>query len=237
MIFKDCLNLVLSRYNQSPIPKVFIETGTFKGDTTASVSNLFRKIHTIELSEDYYNKATKRFHDQTHINCHFGDSTEMLIDLIPSINEPIIYYLDAHYSGGETAHGAEEVPLLRELTEINKRSFRDIIIIDDVRLFGKKGTSGCDGDPEWPSMEYNWRNITLNRILAIFNNKTIFFEIIKDRLVIFTNLNLKQKVFWLIRNQIERSVVKMTKKSPTLRRIKSYLIMSIKWLIKKIKLN
>lgn len=39
--------------------------------------------------------------------------------------------LDAHYSGGSTAFGEEEVPLLYELEILKKRKHNDIIIIVD----------------------------------------------------------------------------------------------------------
>ena len=39
-------------------------------------------------------------------------------------------YLDAHYSGDDTAYGDEETPLLQELQVLNEQMY-DIIIIDD----------------------------------------------------------------------------------------------------------
>lgn len=34
--------------------KIFIETGTYLGDSTAVAAQLFEKVHTIELSENLY---------------------------------------------------------------------------------------------------------------------------------------------------------------------------------------
>jgi len=61
----------------------------------------------------------------------------MLPELLNNINEPVTIYLDAHYSGGTTAFGEEEVPLLFELEILKNRKYDDIIIIDDCRLLGK----------------------------------------------------------------------------------------------------
>ena len=96
------------------VPKVFVETGTYRGNTIMRVSHMFQSIHTIELSKKWYKYASKRLKGQSHVVCHQGDSAEVLSKLLQEIKEPVLIYLDAHYSGGETAFGKEEAPLLRE---------------------------------------------------------------------------------------------------------------------------
>ena len=51
-----------------------------------------------------------------------------------------IFYLDGHYSSGDTSRGNIDVPLLGELIQINSLyKSEGIIIIDDVGLFETKG--------------------------------------------------------------------------------------------------
>ena len=72
--------------------------------------------------------------------------------MLQDIHEPVTIYLDAHWSGGDTAYGEEETPLLQERALLKERKYDDIIIIDDCRLFGLKGVN------------YDWRHITETRI-------------------------------------------------------------------------
>lgn len=61
--------------------------------------------------------------------------------------------------------GDEEVPLLFELEILKNRKYDDIIIIDDCRLLGKAGICGCGPNHSiYPTMTYDWRNITENNI-------------------------------------------------------------------------
>lgn len=130
---------LLSKY---PNP-VFIETGSFVGDgIQAALDAGFEHVYSIELSEKFYNRCVKRFAHDARVVLYRGDSTEVLPRLLASINPnaPITFWLDGHYSEGETARGAKECPLLEELTEIFRtRGFgsqaQDTILIDDMRCW------------------------------------------------------------------------------------------------------
>jgi hypothetical protein len=99
---------------------------------------------------------------------HLGDSKKILPELLSTIQEPVTIYLDAHYSGGTTAFGEEETPLLFELEILKNRIYDDIIIIDDCRLLGKTGICGCGTDhPVYPTMTYDWTNVTENHIKSL----------------------------------------------------------------------
>ena len=74
-----------------------------------------------------------------------GESSGLLPQILAAIGEPVVFWLDAHYSGGVTAKGATECPLERELQIIADHAWHNhIILIDDVRLMGS-------GD--YPSLE------------------------------------------------------------------------------------
>jgi len=66
-----------------------------------------------------------------------GDSTEMLKELLPTIDEPICFWLDAHAGASKYARGDKDVPLLKELEVISNHHIKNhIIAIDDAHLFG-----------------------------------------------------------------------------------------------------
>jgi SAM-dependent methyltransferase len=115
----------------------FIETGTYLGDTLATLCNDFDSLQSIELSADYHARAELRFKSQPQVQLIKADSTtglEAAIDRLPS--ERAIFWLDAHYSGGDTAKGHSNTPVVSELRVILARAERaDIILIDDLRTF------------------------------------------------------------------------------------------------------
>lgn len=129
------VEFIKSVYRTRPDIKIFIETGTFMGDTPFAVKNDFTKIYSIELSKEYAQKAVLRFKEDKYIKIIQGDSITELAKLIKNINEPCFFWLDGHYSGGDTAKGEKEAPVLEEVLPILKMNQNHIILIDDARLF------------------------------------------------------------------------------------------------------
>ena len=142
------------------VPNILVETGTNFGHTCERLMRDFKEIRTIELSPILYKRALEKFKG-TNVKCYFGDSKVILLDVIKDINEPVIFYLDAHYSGGLAARGEEESPLLGELRIISQRVHADIIICDDLRLFGNQGNCGTLGSDQYPLMVFDWTGVTV----------------------------------------------------------------------------
>jgi hypothetical protein len=116
-----------------------VETGTFVGDTPAALQADFERIFTIELDRRLCAAARSRFRHQQHITVIQGESGVALGELAPSLREPVLFWLDGHWSGGVTARGPEDSPILREAATIMRRSnLGDVLLIDDARLFGKQ---------------------------------------------------------------------------------------------------
>jgi len=113
-----------------------VETGTFTGDTIWELRNDFSNIHSIELSSYYYENAIKRFGDFRHIHLYHGDSAEVLKDIVPGLPRSL-FWLDAHFSAGNTAKGDKETPIVEELMVILDSGVPHAILIDDARCFGK----------------------------------------------------------------------------------------------------
>jgi hypothetical protein len=152
----------------------YIETGTYLGNGIKDVLNNYENIHSIELADKWYHYNVEQFKNYSNVKMYLGDSKNILPELLNNITEPITIYLDAHYSGGTTAFGDEEVPLLFELEILKKRNYDDIIIIDDCRLLGKTGICGAgDNHPIYPTMTYDWTGITENSIINLMKNDYI----------------------------------------------------------------
>jgi hypothetical protein len=117
--------------------ETLIETGTFRGDMVEAQRSHFRRIITIELADALWAAARDRFADAPHVTVLHGDSGEKLAEAIRLAEGPVLYWLDGHYSGGDTALGASETPIMREISLIAARGDKhDVIMIDDARLFG-----------------------------------------------------------------------------------------------------
>jgi hypothetical protein len=114
---------------------ILVETGTFMGDMVYAMLPYFDKIYSIELSTYYFKKAQTRFQSSPKVQIINGDSADQLKELVSSLNQPALFWLDGHYSGGNTALGLKECPVFEELKAIFSSSLHHVIIIDDARLF------------------------------------------------------------------------------------------------------
>jgi hypothetical protein len=124
-------------------PQVFVETGTFKGDMVAAVMKSFRELYSVELSQELYERARNRFAAERHVHLLQGDSSDVLGDILLRITEPSLFWLDGHFSGGNTARGSMDFPILRELELIREHKIRNhVILIDDARLFDDSSVPG-----------------------------------------------------------------------------------------------
>ena len=130
---------------------VFVEGGTYKGGTAKSMGGKFRKIFTIEKSDIMFEIAKENLKDTNNITLLKGDTREHLDSIIAN-NENILFWLDAHWSGGDTYGEEDECPLIEELDIIFKYNKNYVILIDDARLFL--------APPPYPHNFNNWQSLT-----------------------------------------------------------------------------
>jgi hypothetical protein len=79
----------------------------------------------------------KRFSKNKNVVVLEGDSSKEFDAILAKIDAPATFWLDGHYSWGETAKGETNTPLVQELDAIMKHSIKNhTILIDDVRQFG-----------------------------------------------------------------------------------------------------
>lgn len=127
-------NTILEYSKKYPL-KILFETGTYLGDMIEAQKNNFEKIYSIELSKKLYTRAVKRFKRDKHVILLHGDSGVKIAEVINQLFEPVLFWLDGHYSGGITAMAEKECPVREELNTIFKSRLNHVILIDDARLF------------------------------------------------------------------------------------------------------
>lgn len=116
--------------------KTLLETGTYLGDMIFATRKTFAKIISIEIDRNLFEMAKRRFSRFSHVALFWGDSSNILADVLNKINEPCLFWLDAHYSGGITSKGTLETPVLKELELILDHSVSGhVVLIDDARSF------------------------------------------------------------------------------------------------------
>lgn len=149
----------------------FVETGTYMGETIFAMEPFFEKLHTIEIKHEFYQKALTKYSGDK-ISFHFGDSGVKIKSVCEQLDKPTLFFLDGHWSAGNTGKGDKDCPLYEELPNIMKYcNQKCIIIVDDIRLFGRgpnKGNEIC-----------NWEDINVKTVLDIVKNrlkKYYFFD-------------------------------------------------------------
>ncbi|MGP8321842.1 MAG: hypothetical protein ACT6FE_05920, partial [Methanosarcinaceae archaeon] len=131
--------ITIKKYATKFAIQTFIETGTYKGDMVEAVKDTFSTIHSVELDEKLYEAAKLKFKEKKHIAIHQGDSTDILPAILQIIEKPCVFWLNGHYSGGITARGQKDTPIIEELKYIFNHQIKNhVILIDDARCFTGK---------------------------------------------------------------------------------------------------
>lgn len=125
--------------------RTFVETGVLFGEMLAAVRPYFDTLYGIELDPSLCQGAQRRFEGQPSIHILEGDSGVVLPRLAKSFTQPVLFWLDGHYSGGITAKGTLETPVSAELDVLLAHPVRNhVILIDDARCF--------DGTHDYPRL-------------------------------------------------------------------------------------
>lgn len=158
---------------------IFVESGTLEAETTINLQQYFDKVHTVELSEKYYNLSKEKINELgiENVSIHFGDTIDILPQLLSSLSneDKCIFFLDGHWSSGDTAKGRKDCPLIEECKSIDSLylSEKGIIIIDDYRLFGT-------------NINEDWTDINFDSIKECFNNfKIVDHCLYDDKLTLY----------------------------------------------------
>ena len=124
---------------------VLIETGTYRGDTIEATKKYFSEIYSIECGPNLYYEAKKRFTLDNNVHIMLGNSEEILKELLPTITQKSLFYLDSHFRYDlDSPQGLPLNPTIGELDAIFSFCPDSVILIDDARLFtGKPEQPNC----------------------------------------------------------------------------------------------
>jgi len=147
----DIKHSIIREYAQRFHLDILVETGTYHGDTVAAMRGSFSDIYSIEFGSDLYRSVQERFADCPDVHLLLGDSASVLRHLLPTLVTAPLFWLDAHFSGHDTAHGPIGSPIMQELDMIF--SLRpSVILVDDARDF-RGSASYTDGYPTLPELK------------------------------------------------------------------------------------
>lgn len=161
-------HLTLEYLKSHAVGNVFVETGTYMGDTVKlALEYGFKEIHSIELNDELYEAAVEMFKDVPNVYIWHGDSYNIMPKIIGHIgDQPATFWLDAHASGPLTGGESGGSPVVHELKIIAESSYKKhTIFIDDRRLFGSA---------EWSFVKFEdainaLKNINENYVLSFLD--------------------------------------------------------------------
>jgi hypothetical protein len=143
----------------APEDCIWIETGTHIALTTEVLAKNGGTVFSIEPSKHFFELAKSKFENNQQVKILHGLSEDILPDLLPQLSGNIAFWLDGHYSAGNTFKGPKDTPIIEELDTIlkNKSHFMDItVLVDDVRCFNPS----IDEYSSYPDLNFlvNWAN-------------------------------------------------------------------------------
>ena len=127
----------------------WVETGTFKGQTTSLLAGHGRHVYTIEPEPTLFRNAQVALARFPNVDVLNGTSESVFPGLLPKITGDVNFWLDGHYSAGRTFKGPKDTPIAEELDCIlqNIGHFGKVTIcVDDVRCFDPT-LAGYEGYP------------------------------------------------------------------------------------------
>jgi hypothetical protein len=160
--------LTLKEYAKRYSLNMLIETGTYNGDMLYVMKRVFKRLFSIELDPGFYENSKKRLARFKNITLIQGDSGEKLPELLSTINEPCLFWLDAHAATGDPG-----CPLLQEFNHIFDHPITDhVILIDDAQKF--------TGELDFPELDTLRELVKTRRPGWVFEVKDFIIRIHKS---------------------------------------------------------
>ncbi len=181
-------------------PNVFLETGTFIGQTSFEMSKYFDKVLTVEIDDKLHKDVVGNAirNGVKNISFYKGDSSVAISDMMKEIkDEPTIFFLDGHYSGivewdatGETdkKNGRKTHPSwstdweFKEWPEDGRikiqtgRGVKDVPLMGELKSIDKNhNNTGIVIIDDFHLFGGNhthgdWRNLSVDMVLNVFDN-------------------------------------------------------------------
>ena len=162
VVKQELINNYRDKYKLS----VFIETGTYLGEMVYAQRNNFDLIYSVEIQPSLYEAAQKRFKKYRHITLLNGDSGEVLFNLMPTVKERVLLWLDGHYSGGITGKSDVHSPIMNELKAVFTNNKDHVLLIDDAHCFtGENGYPTLEELDAWLNKN-SYRSQVINNVIV-----------------------------------------------------------------------
>ena len=132
--------------------QLFVETGTFQGDSLRWAAQHFERVWTIEINAQFQQEAKAKVGPLPNVEFVLGNSAAELGRICGALTGPALFWLDAHAGGG--FFGSDDnCPLLAELDAclVNAKA-NHCILVDDARAFVAPPPPPFD-HRKWPSMD------------------------------------------------------------------------------------
>lgn len=137
---------VVMEYGRRFQANAMVETGTYLGVMVDAARRDYPLIISIELDTAFARRAGRLFRHAPNVHIIQGESGRVLAALAPRLPERTVYWLDAHWSGGDTARADLDTPIITEVTSIFKQARNPAaLLIDDAHLFV--------GQDDYPTIE------------------------------------------------------------------------------------
>lgn len=138
--------------------KTLCETGTSNGSTLMACAPHFKELHSIELSEKYFNDACEKFKGIKNVELYHANSGQFMQPLLNKLDDsPKLFWCDAHPCGQDSANEGDPLPM--ELKTIMKMSPNSLILVDDE-----------------PNAELTRCNINWNGWVKVYHSGIIFIH-------------------------------------------------------------
>lgn len=119
-----------------------VETGTYRGTTTAWFADFGLPVDTVEAHPRYHYFSGRRLANFKNVSLEFGNSVDFIDRRTrdTSISRAsTLYYLDAHWR--------DNLPLADELRMILTRTSKSVVLVDDFQVPGDSGYAFDDYGP------------------------------------------------------------------------------------------
>ena len=167
---------------------VYFETGLSKGKgVDSALEAKFNKIYSIDVCTRWIKEGLQKY-DSSHVNLIHGDSQD-LFDYIKDINEPILFFLDAHndHSNLDGENSSINCPLHEELNAIKNHCLNNhIIVVDDLNIIGSQVRSITAQGGEFKGRDcVNWgKGLELSQIKnKLLEINDYNFDIVGNQLI------------------------------------------------------
>lgn len=166
----DILDDILAQTPEPPA--IAIETGTWKGDTTAILAERFAAVHTLDIDPVFVSLARQRFGYGGTVHAWQGDSADTLPRMLADLDSPAFLYLDAHWWPEVCDDARSPFPLWAEIEAVKACSWVRVVVVDDVNCMGRE-------------LDRNtaWKAATQSAILAAMGDRVERWAVIGDGLV------------------------------------------------------